>query len=128
MQLPTTLLSVLALGASTVVADFCTQALDPSPRRSDTGFRYHSIDENNWEWRSRDLPVVTTLSPVDGNCQLHQGGGGGAFSATVCIDFDGNYACWVTPARNQVCDIVFEQNEAPFDVCGSIRNMWGWVA
>ncbi|KAF4778566.1 hypothetical protein HER10_EVM0007018 [Colletotrichum scovillei] len=107
------LFPTILLGASFVAADYCTQALDPETRKSNTGFRFQSVDNANWKWQSRDLQV---------------GGGGGAFAATICIDFDGNYACWVTPAKNQVCDLVFEQNEAPIDVCKSIKNIWGWVA
>ncbi|KAL0769247.1 hypothetical protein CaCOL14_008555 [Colletotrichum acutatum] len=120
-----TLFPTILLGASFVAADYCTQALDPEGRKSNTGFRFESVDNAHWKWQSRDLQVVTTLNQ---NCQIHQGGGGGPFAATICIDFDGNYACWVTPAKNQVCDLVFEQNEAPIDVCKSIKNIWGWVA
>ncbi|KAJ3957065.1 hypothetical protein N0V92_006378 [Colletotrichum tropicale] len=118
----------VALGISAVSAEYCTQALDPYPRKASTGFRFESVDANNWKWTSRDVQVVTTVSPQGGNCQIHQGGGGGEFSATICIDFKGNYACWVTPSKNQVCDMVFEQDEAPVDVCGNIKNIWGWVA
>ncbi|KAI8170592.1 hypothetical protein KHU50_005826 [Colletotrichum sp. SAR 10_65] len=127
MQL-STLIPVVALGISAVSAEYCTQALDPYPRKASTGFRFESVDANNWKWTSRDVQVVTTVSPQGGNCQIHQGGGGGEFSATICIDFKGNYACWVTPSKNQVCDMVFEQDEAPVDVCGNIKNIWGWVA
>ncbi|KAI8289577.1 hypothetical protein K4K57_008714 [Colletotrichum sp. SAR 10_99] len=127
MQL-STLIPVVALGISAVSAEYCTQALDPYPRKASTGFRFESVDANNWKWTSRDVQVVTTVSPQGGNCQIHQGGGGGEFSATICIDFKGNYACWVAPSKNQVCDMVFEQDEAPVDVCGNIKNIWGWVA
>ncbi|TDZ17668.1 Transcriptional activator of proteases prtT [Colletotrichum orbiculare MAFF 240422] len=124
-----TLFAVLALEASLVCADFCSQAIHPASRKSDTGFNFVTKGEA-WEWQSRDLDVVTTISSVNGGCQIRQGGGGvgaGDFAATVCLDFDGNYACWQTPENNQVCDVVFEQNEAPIDVCKNIGNVWGKI-
>lgn len=140
MQLPT-FLSFLALGVSSVSAiipsvDPCTPVRDPYPRTANTGFDFD--DKNTpWKWVSHNTQVVTTLYPAqpDDNtstlketCRLHQGGGGGSFAQLVCIDFSGNYACWATPAENEVCDIAFEQAGTVMDVCGSINNMWGWAA
>ncbi|KAF9875057.1 hypothetical protein CkaCkLH20_07323 [Colletotrichum karsti] len=124
-----TLLSVLAVGIPAVVADFCGQAQEPRGRDASNGFVFSrdANDASKWKWesRTRDLPVVTTINQ---DCQVHQGGGGGdAYAATICIDFSGNYACWTTPPKNQVCDLVFEQNEAPLNVCGDIKNVWGWT-
>ncbi|GJC79676.1 hypothetical protein ColLi_02514 [Colletotrichum liriopes] len=130
---PPTFLSIIAFGLSTAVAaDYCTPVTDPYPRKANTGFKFYDDDPKSWKWVSRDVQVATTLRPVDesnqNNCQLHQGGGGGDYARLVCIDFDGNYACWATPAENEVCNIVFEIDDVPINVCDNIHNMWGWAA
>ncbi|GKT44954.1 uncharacterized protein ColSpa_05135 [Colletotrichum spaethianum] len=132
MQLPT-LLSVFTLGVSTVIAaDYCTPVRDPYPRKANTGFTFSDDDPKGWEWQSRDVQQITALSQVTKDkvtsCQLHQGGGGGTFAQLVCIDFEGNYACWSTPADNEVCNIVFEIDDSPLNVCESVHNMWDWAA
>uniref|UniRef100_L2FFL4 Uncharacterized protein n=1 Tax=Colletotrichum fructicola (strain Nara gc5) TaxID=1213859 RepID=L2FFL4_COLFN len=126
MQL-STLIPVVALGISAVSAEYCTQALDPYPRKASTGFRFESVDANNWKWTSRDVQVVTTVSPQGGNCQ-RAAAAVNSPPLSASTYFKGNYACWVAPSKNQVCDMVFEQDEAPVDVCGNIKNIWGWVA
>ncbi|PNH37750.1 hypothetical protein VD0004_g9045 [Verticillium dahliae] len=109
------LVPIFALGVSSVSANNCNQAkVTPTPR-STTGFNFFSTGSETWEWRSRDRGSAVI---VNQKCELRQGAGKTTI-ATVCIDYSGQYKCWIAPAVNDRCSL-------PGYVCNAIANMWGW--